>query len=118
MNVSDEANKLRVDLVRLGTGHARRYPPGMKELILTFVERAKEAGMAVSECCRRIGLSPKQLTLWRAERRAAEPKALVPVRVTGERRDPRGSLAIVAPNGYRVEGASLEQVIELMRALA
>ncbi len=55
MTVSDEANQLRIDIVRLGKAHGRRYPRGMKQLIV-FVERAKEAGVSVSDCCRRLGL--------------------------------------------------------------
>lgn len=116
MNVSDEANKLRVDLVRLGRAQGRRYPPGMKESILKFVDAAREAGVTVTDCCRRLGLSPKQLSNWRAEQRASEPKALVPVNVVGDA--PWATLSIVAPNGYRIDGVTTEQAIELMRALA
>jgi hypothetical protein len=38
--------------------------------------------MTMSECYRRLGLSAKQLSLWRAELRAAEPKELVRVKVS------------------------------------
>jgi transposase-like protein len=117
MSISDEANKLRVDIVRCGTSHGRRYPAGLREQILAFIDHAKSAGMAVSESCRRLGISSKQLSNWRAAIRAGETQALVPVQIA-EQRDPRGSLAVVAPSGFRVEGASLAQVIELMRALA
>ena len=116
MTVTDEANKLRVEIVRLGSAHGRRYPPGMKQLILAFVERAKDAGMTMSECYRRLGLSAKQLSLWRAELRAAEPKELVRVKVVDE--VAWTTLSLVAPNGYRVEGLTAGQAIELMRALA
>jgi hypothetical protein len=116
MSVSDEANKLRVELVRLGTRHGRRYPDGMKESVLKFIEHAREAGMTLSECCRRLGLSPKLLSSWRAALRAAEPKALVPVKIVDG--TPWPTLSVVAPNGYRVEGLTAEQAIELMRALA
>jgi hypothetical protein len=47
MTVTDEANKLRVDMVRLGTAHGRRYPPGMKQLILAFIDRARDAEMSL-----------------------------------------------------------------------
>jgi len=116
MTVSDEANQLRTNIIRLGKAHGRRYPPGMKQQILAFVERAKDAGMSVSECCRRLGLSSKQLSMWRGELRAAEPKALVPVKVVDE--VPWSTLSVVAPNGYRIEGLSTTQAIEVMRELA
>jgi transposase-like protein len=117
MSISDEANKLRVDIVRCGTSHGRRYPAGLKEQILAFIEHAKSAGVPVSESCRRIGISTTLLSNWRAAIRAAETKALVPVEVTDEHA-PREQLAFVAPSGFRVEGVSIAQAIELRRALA
>lgn len=117
MSVSDEANKLRVELVRLGTAHGRRYPPGMKESILKFIDHARDAGMTLNECCRRLGLSPKQLSNWRASARAAQTQALVPVRVVDDRSKDQ-QLAFVSPGGFRIEGITMAQAIELMRALA
>jgi transposase-like protein len=117
MNISDEANKLRVDIVRCGTSHGRRYPEGLREQILEFIDHAKSAGISVGESCRRLGISPKQLNNWRTVVRAAQTRALVPVQIA-EPHDPRGSLAFVAPSGFRVEGVSLAQALELMRALA
>lgn len=117
MSISDEANKLRVDIVRCGTAHARRYPPGLKEQILTFIDHAKSAGMAVHESCRRLGISPKHLSNWRASIRAEQTQALVAVRVVDEDA-PRQHVVFVAPSGFRVEGITVMQAIELMRALA
>lgn len=118
MNVSDEATKLRIELLRLGGGgERRRYPPGTKESILKFIDEAKQAGMPVGESCRRLGLSTRQVGNWRAEQRRAKPHALVPVRVIDVPMQTQ-PLAVLAPNGYRVEGATVEQVIALMQALA
>ena len=117
MSISDEANKLRVDIVRCGTSHGRRYPAGLREQILAFIDHAKAAGMPVNESCRRLGISSKQLSNWRAVVRAARTQALVPVRVA-EEHAAREPLSFVAPSGFRVEGLSIAQAIELMRALA
>lgn len=117
MNISDEANKLRVDIVRCGTAHGRRYPEGLREQILEFIDHAKSAGIAVGESCRRLGISPKQLNNWRTAVRAAQTRALVPVRLVDERAS-HGPIAFVGPNGFRIEGVTIAQAIELMRALA
>jgi hypothetical protein len=117
MNISDEANKLRVDIVRCGTAHGRRYPEGLREQILEFIDHAKNAGVAVAESCRRLGISPKQLNNWRTAVRAAQTRALVPVRLV-ESRANHGPVAFVAPSGFRIEGVTVAQAIELMRALA
>lgn len=118
MSISDEANKLRVDIVRCGTSHGRRYPAGLREQILAFIEHAKSAGMPVSESCRRLGISSKQLSNWRAAVRAAETQELVPVQLSEEDAPQREQLALVAPSGFRLEGISIAQALELMRALA
>jgi hypothetical protein len=117
MSLSDEANKLRVDIVRCGTSHGRRYPAGLREQILAFIDHAKSAGTPVSESCRRLGISSKQLSSWRAAIRASETQALVPVHLA-DGQAPREPLAFVAPSGFRVEGVSIAQAIDLMRALA
>ena len=117
MSISDEANKLRVDIVRCGTSHGRRYPPGLREQILEFIDHAKSAGVSVADNCRRLGISSKQLSNWRAAIRVSQTLALVPVHIAEERATSE-QLAFVAPSGFRVEGVTIAQVIELMRALA
>lgn len=84
---------------------------------MAFVDGAKRAGVGVSESCRRLGISSKQLGNWRAAIRTAKTRALVRVRVTNADA-PHEQVAFVAPSGFRVEGLSVEQAIELMRALA
>ena len=116
MTVSDEAHKLRTDIVRLGQARGRRYPPKMKALILAFVERAKDAGVSLTVCCRQLGIPAKTLRVWRDEMRGGELKALVPVVVDEQR--PWSTLSVVAPNGYRIDGLSTGQAIEIMRELA
>ena len=116
MTLEEEATKLRVELARLGAAHGRRYPSGMKELILGWVDRAREQGMNVTEAIRRLGVSQNQLSNWRAASRAAKQHALVRVNVVD---DVRGSpLAVVSPAGFRVEGVTIAQAIELLRALS
>ena len=114
MTLADEANKLRIEIVRLGAAHGRRYPSGMKELILAWIDRAKQEGMTVADATRKLGVSSKQLSTWRAVIRAEQSKALVPVQVV----EPMSSdgIAFVSPSGFRIEGLTISQAIELMRA--
>jgi len=117
MKIDDEAERLRGSIVRLGAAHGRRYPAGMKELLLAFVDRAREAGMSAGEVSRRLGVSQRQLSNWRAAVRAERPRAMVPVRVVDE---PAASstITLVSPNGFRIEGITIAQAIELLRALS
>lgn len=116
MKIDDEAERLRGSVARLGAAHGRRYPAGMKELLLAFVDRAREAGMSASEVSRRLGVSQRQLSNWRVAVRAARPKAMVPVRVVDEIATPKTTL--VSPAGFRIEGITVAQAIEVLRALS
>lgn len=116
MSIIDEGNRLREEIVCLGAGQRRRYPARMKAEILGYIDRAKCEGITITECCRRLGVSDKQLGKWRALQRAAQSRALVPVEVMDEPRG--GGLAVISRTGFRVEGATMAQVIEMMRALA
>ena len=124
MTLDEEANRLRIELVRLGEGHGRRYPPGMKKQILAWVERARRAGMKPSECGARLGLLPRQLSSWKAQLQAPHvlkaqpPKKFAAVELDEEASTATASIAFVAPSGFRIEGITVAQAVELMRALA
>ena len=119
MTLEEEATKLRVELARLAAAHGRRYPAGMKELILGWIDRARSQGMNVTEATRRLGVSQNQLSNWRAASRSAQRRseaALVRVNVVDDTASPQ--LAVVSPSGFRVEGLTIAQAIEVMRGLS
>lgn len=121
MTVLDEGKLIRNEVAKLRPDKRRRYPDELRARILDWVERAVSAGMIEPECSKLIGVKTWRFVLWRRlmarlEEVGPKPRALVPIVVT----DPLVSslLTVVAPSGYRVEGLSLAQVVELLRGLA
>jgi hypothetical protein len=95
----------------------------MKKQILAWVERARRSGMRPSECGARLGLLPRQLSSWKAQLRAphvlkAQPPRFAAVELEEPASAATSTIAFVSPSGFRIEGITVAQAIELMRAFA
>jgi hypothetical protein len=104
-NISDEANKLRVDIVRCGTAHGRRYPEGLREPILEF--NASERPR------RRVALGRKNYPFVGDVEAGAS--------IAGSTRSSRPNhepARIRGPERVSIEGVTVARASELMRALA
>lgn len=123
MTLSEEGNRLRLEIVRLGEPSKRKFPDELRKRILDWVSRSKVEGMNESECGDVLDIPRQRFTVWRGPtRRAARPKpadvtALVPVEIREEPK-PFGPLSFVAPSGHRVEGLTIGEAIALLRAFA
>ena len=118
MTLEQEGNRLRIELARLASSvHGRRYTPGVRALILGWVERAKREGISEAECGRRLGIPVRRFGEWRSLARREQAHEMVPVEVRDEE-TPSLGLMLVAPSGYRVDGLSVEQAIAMLRALS
>lgn len=117
MTLEEEGKRLRVELSRLGSLHGRRYTPGIRALILGWVDRAKREGISEAECGRRLGIPGRRFSEWRSLARREQAHDMVPVEVHDEE-TPSLGLMLVAPSGYRVDGLTVEQAIAMLRALS
>ena len=96
------------------------YPAGLRERGEAAVVALRARGATWREISRAVGMSlDTARAWWRAHQvRGAAGTALVPVRVQDAPTRPAGgSVTLVSPSGYRVEGAGLEQVVALLRTL-
>ncbi len=98
---------------------------------MRYVAHMLEAGGTFAGAAKALGVSEPTLQAWRkgqpaAHRRAhapAQKQALVPVVVAAPKKPGRaaegqaGSLTVIAPSGFRVEGLSLEAAAQLLRRL-
>lgn len=114
MTIIDEGQRLRMEIVRLGSDHrARRYPRELRRRILGWVERAIQTGLRERQCADQLGLSTRRLAVWRKQIEAGDTKALVRVAVRDES-TADVTVAFVTPTGHRIEGLTLEQAKALL----
>jgi hypothetical protein len=135
MTLNNEAKLIRRSVEQLRPGKGRKYSPALRQRILGWVERAKEAGMLESECSEAIGVPQHRFELWREAERTGEPaegtamvpfelplelavepvsKDLIPIEVSPSIMIAPG-LAFSTPRGFRIEGLTLEQAFALLR---
>ena len=137
MTISHEARKLRSEVVALGEGTGRKYSVDLRRRILSWVDRAVAAGWCARRCGKDIDVPHHRFDLWREyEKRPAdwaprptskssnvskvtEPAgnslALVPLTICTT--SAMSTATLITPNGYRVEGLTIEQLAALLREL-
>ena len=129
-----ELEQFRQEVERLRAGRQRGslpYPQTLRAFAVRYVAHTLETGGTFAGAAKALGVSEPTLQAWRkghpaAHRRAqapAEKQALVPVVVADPKKPGRpvggqaGTLSVVAPSGFRVEGLSLEAAAQLLRRL-
>jgi hypothetical protein len=95
-----------------------RYPRELQAEIVAAVESRRADGHSWDVLTAELAIPYQTLRRWTAKAnpkpRVDGPVAMRPVEVV-ERGS--GSLVLVAPSGIRVEGASVEEIVALIRAL-
>ena len=130
-----ELEQFRQEVERLRAGRKRGslpYPEVLRAFAVRYVAHAQEAGGTFAGAAKALGVSEPTLHAWRKgrpaahrrEKAASEGRALVPVVVSEPRKPGRppgvpvaGTLTVVCPGGFRVEGLSLEAAAQLLRRL-
>ncbi|MFP2924563.1 hypothetical protein ACLESO_04980 [Pyxidicoccus sp. 3LG] len=129
-----ELEQFRQEVERLRAGRQRGslpYPEALRAFAVRYLAHALETGGTLAGTAKALGVSEPTLQAWRkgqpaAHRRAQAPAqkhALVPVVVAAPKKPGRpaegqaGTLTVVAPGGFRVEGLSLEAAAQLLRRL-
>jgi hypothetical protein len=98
-------------------GRTTRIPEDVREKVLAYAEEQRRHGVTWQEIAKVVGLSATVLTRWRSGRRPATGK-VVPVSVRDDGTgDAVTDIAVVTPAGYRLEGISLAEAVDVLRAL-
>lgn len=128
MTISEEARKLRADVMRLGKGTGRKYSVELRSRILSWVDRANASGWQDFRCGEAIDVPQHRFEIWREyARRPADwtPKA----RESKKPKEVVALMPVIAPTsisiaigptvitqtGVRIEGLSIEQIVVLLR---
>jgi hypothetical protein len=97
-------------------GLRQRIPDPVRRDVLAYVEEARRAGQPWPVIAATVGLSKSALLRWRRSS-GVKRSALRRVRVVAPPASARRDVAIVTAAGHRVEGLSLAEALEVVRAL-
>lgn len=91
---------------------SRHYSPELKARVIAYAERRYTEGASAKHVSDELGVNVHTLGFWRERKKNAKP-VLRPVRVIDETIDAR--IVLLVRNGIRVEGLSVEQLVEVLR---
>ena len=128
-----ELEQFRQEVQRLRAGRAKGsapFPEPLRAFAVRYLAQAQQKGETLKSVVQKLGVSEPTLQAWRRgqtpggkeEERESAAAMLVPVLVH-ERKPPvptavATGLAVVSPQGWRVEGLGVEVAVELFKRLA
>jgi transposase len=134
VHVEKELEQFRQEVERLRAGRkggSGPFPEPLRAFAVRYLAYAQEKGDTVKAVVERLGVSEPTLQAWRRgqtpgskKTRSSEPRAtpLRPVVVHPPKVHApppvATTFAVVSPQGWRVEGLSLEEAAQLLRRLA
>lgn len=107
----NEARFLRRELDRIGTRRGRCVPPELKARAKSWIVEQRAGGRTVAELATELGVAPGTIHRWCG----GGVRALVPVQIVPDRAS--GTVAILSPSGFRIEGLSLSDAVHALREL-
>jgi len=114
--MDDELSALQDALSKLDArGRGKRYPKDLKQRLIDYVRRQRDGGTTWAILSDQLGLPATTLSKWLKPKPPPDSSAaFVPVVVADDAQQEH--VAIVAPNGWRIEGLTLERALVLIRA--
>jgi hypothetical protein len=115
-----ELRDLRRSLTAHERGRGRRLPPELRAAAAAWAQRQLASGATVAAVARALQVAPATVSRWQSVPRAMVVTALVPVEIVADEpatTTATGSLTLVGPGGYRVEGLTIAEAATLLRAL-
>ena len=111
--------RIRQQVAALGPrGVTSRVPDAIRAAIVDYARRRQVAGADWPTIAREVGFSVGAITSWARADTAAPHLRPVAVRAAAVVALPASGLAIVLPNGVRIEGVSVTEVPALLAQLA
>lgn len=108
--------RAKLDEARAGGGARWRTPAALRDEITVWARGLRSGGHTLGAVARAIGLSESALGRWMSAQE--QPGGIRPVRIAGEARGvDSGTVVIVTPAGYRLEGLSLDDAVNVLRRL-
>ena len=116
-----ELRILRRELAPRARGPGLHYPDELRGRIARWARRQLEDGASLGALASALGVHRETLRRWtagaaRPPTGAARPLALVPVEVVVDE-PPAGTLSVVSPAGFRIDGLTLDEAIAALSRL-
>lgn len=116
--MNDGTRSIRREIARHQHGRRPRtirYPETLREKVVAFARRRRARGARIAVIARELGLADWTLNLWLRKRSAPVLRAveIVPAATVSAPITP----VLITPRGLRVEGAPLDALVTLLRAL-
>lgn len=110
-----ETKHLRREVERLGAPvRGRRFPEDLKRRLVAAVSQLRGQGLGWIAIGDALGIAGETARRWHDQ--APSAAAIVPVEVVDDEEVFEG-VAVVSPEGYRVEGLTVQEAAALLRAL-
>ena len=113
--MSHQAWSLRAAIASHHPERGKPYDAELKERIISHVTSRRAAGSSLASLALELGMSTETLRVWSAARSRKRPQAMIPVQVVAER--PERGATVVSASGYRIEGLTLDEAVQVLRAL-
>ncbi|HVK87189.1 MAG TPA: hypothetical protein VM513_23875 [Kofleriaceae bacterium] len=112
----DEIAALRRELARHKKGRGKRYPADLKRRVTGYALRQRNVGATYQATAETLGLAFETVRRWCMAEIGSDEHApmLVPVEVVAE---PRSTVAIISPSGFRLEGLEPAEAVAALRAI-
>lgn len=116
--MSERASEYRAKLGELRERGGRRWraPERLREEIAAWASDQRSEGYALSGKSEVIGVSETTLGRWMSSRERSGELRRVGVATEAEQSSGRG-LVLVTPGGYRLEGLSVDEAVNVLRRL-
>lgn len=112
-----DARRLRQELAAQARGRGKRYDRALRERVVTFAAERRAEGRSWTAIATELGARFETVRRWCQVKRPAARTALAlrPVEVVAE--EVSMPLAVITRNGLRVEGATIDEVTAILRAV-
>jgi len=107
-----EARRLRREFAARERGRGKPYPAALRERATRWARRQADSGASIRDIATTLGVHGESVRRWLQSRTAAA--ALVPVEVVAGPTEP-GTVVVVSPAGFRIEGLSVAAAAALLR---
>lgn len=117
MTTAQEARRLRQELAAQERGRGKRYDRTLRDRVVVFAKHRRGEGRSWAAIATELGARYETIRHWCEGRPPPRSTALAlrPVEVVAER--VTTPLAVVSRSGLRVEGATLDEVIAILRTV-